>query len=205
MTNLRERKKQKTREKIINTAREIFLSRGYQKTTITQIARKTNTGIGTFYNYFSSKSELFLNIFYTHPQELETRGNKILYNPGENVIESITDLCLIYINGMSNVNKELWKEIIEVFFSNIDSHQQTMSEFTELDFQLIKQVQYLLGHYQEKKLLVDNFNPRDGAECIYSIFAAQLILYLYEKENSLELVKDKVERQVRLFFADKFL
>jgi AcrR family transcriptional regulator len=56
---LRERKKQRTRELIADTARELFLERGFDAVTVAEIARKADVDAKTVYNYFPSKPELF--------------------------------------------------------------------------------------------------------------------------------------------------
>lgn len=56
---LRERKKQRTRELIADTARELFLERGFDAVTVAEIARAADVDAKTVYNYFPSKPDLF--------------------------------------------------------------------------------------------------------------------------------------------------
>ena len=56
----REAKKALLKQKILTAAREIFISQGYETSTIGQIAEKAGVGLGTAYNYFKSKEEIFL-------------------------------------------------------------------------------------------------------------------------------------------------
>ena len=46
------------KEKMTEAAREILLNEGYQALTIRRIASVCNTGVGTVYNYFSSKDSI---------------------------------------------------------------------------------------------------------------------------------------------------
>src|ERR1700730_1597456 len=52
---LRERKKQKTRETIANVALELFAERGYEHTTIAEIADAAEGSPRTIFAYFPSK------------------------------------------------------------------------------------------------------------------------------------------------------
>ncbi len=55
----REREKENRRLEILRAARELFIQRGYENTTLEDIAHHAEFGKGTIYNYFSSKDELF--------------------------------------------------------------------------------------------------------------------------------------------------
>ena len=58
----REQKKQLTRRAIIKAAAEEFSARGVVETTVAHITERAGLGTGTFYNYFSSKDEVLLEM-----------------------------------------------------------------------------------------------------------------------------------------------
>jgi len=77
MTTVREEKKRQTRKAILEAAVHLFGSKGYDKTSIDQLARKAGVGKGTIYSYFRSKSEILLafcddELEYLH-EEMERR------------------------------------------------------------------------------------------------------------------------------------
>jgi len=55
---LRERKKARQRELIMKVGLELFRRRGYQRTTVQEIARRADISLPTFYAYFPSKDEI---------------------------------------------------------------------------------------------------------------------------------------------------
>ncbi|HEV3231281.1 MAG TPA: TetR/AcrR family transcriptional regulator [Candidatus Dormibacteraeota bacterium] len=52
------RKSERTRRRLISSARQLFDRRGYRDTTIDDITRRAQVGHGTFYLYFRGKGEL---------------------------------------------------------------------------------------------------------------------------------------------------
>src|SRR5580704_1281079 len=55
--------REKSREKILSAALELFANKGYDATSIDSIAKKAGISKGLIYNYFESKKSILLAIF----------------------------------------------------------------------------------------------------------------------------------------------
>lgn len=60
MIGVREQKKQQTRKAIVDAAIKLFTDKGFEQTSMDELAREAGVGKGTIYGYFKAKEEIFL-------------------------------------------------------------------------------------------------------------------------------------------------
>lgn len=65
-----ERRKQETREKLLEAALELFLEEGYEAVTTAQIAAAADLGAGTFYLHFKDKRAIYVALGKQAAQEI---------------------------------------------------------------------------------------------------------------------------------------
>ncbi|OLS35148.1 TetR family transcriptional regulator [Bacillus sp. MRMR6] len=75
------------KQHVIKMAHQLFIDKGYQATSIQDILDYSGISKGTFYNYFSSKSELLIAIYKSIYKKLQKERNEILIGQNPSDIE----------------------------------------------------------------------------------------------------------------------
>jgi AcrR family transcriptional regulator len=84
---LRERKKQRTRQQIIDAAMRLFAERGYHATTIADIAEAAEVAPRTFFSYFPSKEAV---VFHDVDRTLDGLASALRNRlPGETTFDAL--------------------------------------------------------------------------------------------------------------------
>lgn len=91
---LRERKKQQTRRALQDAAMRLFADKGYDRTTIEEIAEAADVSNRTFFRYFASKEEVleadFTDLFERMEEAVSQRGGTSLF---DSLLAVGTDMC----------------------------------------------------------------------------------------------------------------
>jgi AcrR family transcriptional regulator len=90
---LRERKKQRTRQTIVEAGIRLFAERGFAETTLVDIAAEAEVAPSTFFNYFSSKLDIVFGLI---DAIIESARERILQRDED---ESATEAVLAWIRG----------------------------------------------------------------------------------------------------------
>ncbi|MFH8656406.1 TetR family transcriptional regulator [Streptomyces afghaniensis] len=103
--NLRERKKQRTRDALLRAALELFATRGYEETTVDDIAAAVDVSQRTFFRYFAGKEE---TAFYV-PRLAETQVVEAVRArpPGEAPLEALRRAVLESWDGINETIEEI--------------------------------------------------------------------------------------------------
>ena len=89
---LRERKKERTRQLIADTARRLFAERGFEQVTVTEIAREADVAPATVFNYFPTKEDLFYSRLEAFEDQLLSAIRE--RPPGQSVLDAFGEFLL---------------------------------------------------------------------------------------------------------------
>jgi len=85
---------------IFNCGKELFSSKGFKDTNVSDITKMAGIGVGTFYNYYSSKEQLFMDIFMKENDKLK-ESFKII-NMDTHPVEAIKEMLSINFAGINS-------------------------------------------------------------------------------------------------------
>ena len=101
------------KQHVINKAHQLFIEKGYQATSIQDILDFSCISKGTFYKYFSSKSELLIAIYKTVYKKLEKDRNELLIGKNPSDLEIfVKQLEMQMITNRKNKLIALYEEVM---------------------------------------------------------------------------------------------
>ncbi len=132
--SIREEKKQKTKQAILDAAITLFSSKGFDNTSIEELARFAGIGKGTVYSYFQTKADI-IHAFCDY--ELEKIHKKMMkkINMDAPILEQ---MLTIYMSEFNHVTSN--REFGRIFMRNAvfpdENDVQTNLEIDDKYFQL---------------------------------------------------------------------
>ena len=106
-TGLRDLKKARTRRLIADTAARLFAERGYERVTVTDVAREAEVAEQTVYNYFPTKERLVTD----REEQVQDRLCDLIRSrpPGVTPAAAIRGFVLEAVAGIRGIPPEIWR------------------------------------------------------------------------------------------------
>lgn len=171
---------------IMRCGKELFRTRGFKDTNVADIMKMANLGTGTFYNYFSSKDKLFMDIFIEENVKLKKSIMESVDLEGEPLDVMMK---LIYLNnqGMST-NPILREWYNRDVFNKIEKVYREEKGVQNVDFLYDCFIEVIRRWQNNGKLRKDI-----DAEMIMGIFAALINADTHKEEIGLQYFPDIME------------
>src|SRR5574344_621744 len=128
----------KTRQKLVDVARQLFAKNGLENTTMNDIALASDKGRRTLYTYFNSKEDIYFAVIESELERLSDKMDEVAsmrIRPQEKIIELIyTHLSMIKETVIRNGN------LRAEFFRNIWMVEKVRKNFDEYEIELLRRV-----------------------------------------------------------------
>jgi AcrR family transcriptional regulator len=122
---------------IFVSARNLFYSKGFKDTNIFEIAQDAGIGVGTFYNYYSSKEEIFLKVFIEEDMKFKHSMFERV-DPDDDLVTVSSKIMMQYIDNMHSnrilgewYNRDLFSKLERYFYQQND--MQKYNDFMHND------------------------------------------------------------------------
>lgn len=190
---------------IIEKASELFISQGYEKTTIRQIATACNLGRGHLYYYFKKKEEIILYLYKSliekiydyinrkHSMELEPLVSyAIIQYIYIYIISKDQEIFRIYIesSGIDSIRNEYIEILKEILKDKIEHKNYN---FTEKDINL----SIIIGSAGESELLrryCNKENDLNLEDIITSIIKTRLLLLNIDSDSVNDIINKAIDK-----------
>jgi AcrR family transcriptional regulator len=106
---------------IFNCGKELFSSKGFKDTNVSDITKMAGIGVGTFYNYYSSKEQLFMEIYMKENEKLKKSFESI--DMDTDPVKAIQEVLSINFAGLSSnpilkewYNRDLFSKLEKQYY-----------------------------------------------------------------------------------------
>lgn len=194
MARIGAEKKAEIRNKILEVSKELFISKGYENTSTSEIAKAVGIAEGTVFNYFKTKAEIYVSILSTTMINVtDEELNAIDFSTG--VVDILMDLIEKTGKSMLILPKHVLMEMGVVMINFTKSKPNLLKKMIEMDFKFIEQVHTIIINLQENGTI----KPCDAklfSELVYSAFIYEFMMYVYEKECTIDEMHGRIREKL---------
>jgi AcrR family transcriptional regulator len=136
------------RDFILNCSEALFTQYGYKNTSMEKIAEKCEISKPTLYNYFASKSSLFIGLFSRFQIEMNDKGKALMGQTDKDkylIIEEIIDISLAFMKEKCDFLKMMVREHHMVIHEN-----ENIEEHMNFELRRRQEVSRSLGEFMKE-------------------------------------------------------
>ncbi len=194
-------KGEKRKQQIIDTAKDMFINKGFQSTHIGQVCEHLDIARGTVYQYFSNKKEILFAILDTVAENIEDildpddLSDFLERKPEMEVIVKFVDdriaSCLAVLSNEPIVIRLIYRDIIGIDEEVSDKVSVFLSKIIEI---ISREIEIL----RDNNIFKKDVAPPIAASML--VGAIMMIIYQYSKDK-----KDYLDKSVTKAMAITYL
>lgn len=196
MASLRERQKERRSREILAAATALIGEKGYDETSVEEIAARAEVGVATVYNYFGSKNELLHALLSAYIEKELARGATVVANPPQGMVDGMTALFNTYLDGMARTaNKRLMQEFLAMAVSKQFAYGQ---HAYRMKMAFMEQCRQLALHYEADKQIRSDVTAEETALVCYSAITFPFTRFLLDIEGDVQAAQLAIRRNLSL-------
>ncbi len=198
MPGLRQKQKERRERDILDAATRLIEAKGWENTSMEEVAAGAEVGVATVYNYFGSKIDLVLAIFARYADEQIEAGRQVINNRPADVVDGMTLLFSAYIDGMA---RRFGRKLIQEFFTIGLSRQFSFGkDIMPVKMRFIEQMGELVELYNQQGQICHDISREEAALLSYSAVSVPLMMYVVLPDMALDDTKKTMRRNLQLIF-----
>ncbi len=196
MASLRERQKERRSREILDAATALIGEKGYDETSMEEIAAGAEVGVATVYNYFGSKNELLHALLAAYIEEELALGATVVSDPPQDMADGMAALFGAYLGGMARTaNKRLMQEFLAMAVSKQFAYGQ---HAYRMKMAFMEQCRQLALHYEADKQIRADVTAEEAALICSSAVAFPFMLFFLDIEGDAETAQLAIRRNLSL-------
>jgi len=192
VSTLRARQKEHRRNRIVSSAKNLFKKKGYDRTTIENIAVAAGVSGVTVHNYYGTKAGVLLALVIESDKKLIERLDQSLPGAEADIVElTVAFAREIMDHAITNLEKEIWRQVIAAVTT--DASTQLSKAYFKLDEQLSHVLVRRLEAMQASGTLAAEVDALHLGRALFQLENARFIEFI----SSDAMPRDEIETRLR--------
>ncbi len=195
--------KQQKGQKILESAKELFFSKGYYGVTIEMITDKAGVSTGTFYLYYKNKIEIYKALQNEGLDILIDKIRKVISKPGMSASARLLEVARTYFRYY-NDHREYF-DIIQILSASPDELKETQTEISKIIdnkvYHLLKVIEGVLKEGIENGEFV-SMDTWKATNVFWGLMDG--LILLDERNNIKNVIRVDLEQLIRQAFRMTF-
>ncbi|HPJ22455.1 MAG TPA: TetR/AcrR family transcriptional regulator [Clostridia bacterium] len=188
-------KKDIIRNKLKEAGETEFFEKGFERSSVREIAGKAGTTLGNFYNYFKNKEELFHEVVKNEVIKFEEFFHGHQEEPTEYLIQSEREPAAFY-RALDEFNDVLTSVFTRKFYIWVACSKGT--QFSNSKDMVIRYIgEHFIGHVRDVGTMIPDL---DNTAAMLSNGFLDGILYILGNHSDEKTVNDLIKNHLLFFF-----
>jgi AcrR family transcriptional regulator len=197
---LRERQKAQRRQRMLEAAVSLFRNKGYDETTIEEIADRADVSVPTLYRYFNSKRDMLLAAIEQDVEDLLAAGSRVLERPQGDAVDAFSALLFAHLRDLFEPKRanalNLWRIAYSEAIRAADDYSARY--FDQSTRALEAQAEQLCDQLKARGHIPDSVDTHEIAALMNLISQGHIRIWLLGRGDSIAKTKASIRRQVKL-------
>ena len=201
MSGLRESQKAGRRKRILEAAREHFMERGFEATTIEAIAETAEVSAVTVFNHYGTKGGVLLALVGESDSILIEKIGAILADPPADPLQTVLAFSgAICRHALEYLRKPIWRHVIAT--AVIEGSSEFGRGYAALDRELVRMLASLLEILRDRGRLPAAYPCAVAAGVLYNLHNARFVEFMSDDEMSMKTFDDLVRLDIAYAMRD---